>query len=205
MRIKRSYIAGAGVSGALLAGAAIVFISLVGLVSFHLWPQSRDGADALVAELDLAPSDDTPGGSVAEPSSTSSPPLAPQATGVGPGPGPTGAKGGNQNAGKHGNPGKGAKAAKGGTQATVVPPATTSPGPSAPQRATPPARSGNGGGSSAASGGATRGGSSSGHPSHPKHSKHSTSKHSTSKHSANGHGRGGRGNGYSPGSGPHGK
>ena len=113
MRIKRSYIAGAGVSGALLAGAAIVFISLVGLVSFQLWPQSRDGADALVAELDLAPSGDTSGSSVAAPSSTSSPPLAPQATAVGPGPGPTGAKGGNQNAGKHGNPGKGAQGGEG--------------------------------------------------------------------------------------------
>jgi translation initiation factor IF-2 len=38
-RIQQSYVSGAGASGALLAGALIGFIALVGLVSFNSWPQ----------------------------------------------------------------------------------------------------------------------------------------------------------------------
>jgi hypothetical protein len=37
-----SFIVGIGASGAVLAGAAIVFVTLVGLVSFNVWPTSKD-------------------------------------------------------------------------------------------------------------------------------------------------------------------
>jgi hypothetical protein len=49
-----SLIVGAGTSGALLAGAAIVFISLVGLVSFNVWPSARDSSGAGSVELRAA-------------------------------------------------------------------------------------------------------------------------------------------------------
>ena len=42
-KTPESFIVGIGASGALLAGAAIVFVTLVGLVSFNVWPSS-DGA-----------------------------------------------------------------------------------------------------------------------------------------------------------------
>jgi hypothetical protein len=55
-RIAQSYIAGIGVSGALLAGAVVGFVFMVGAVSFDVWPSSidRDGSDdksLAVAEL----------------------------------------------------------------------------------------------------------------------------------------------------------
>ena len=49
-----SLIVGVGASGALLAGAAIVFITLVGLVSFNVWPSSRDGVSIPNIELQAA-------------------------------------------------------------------------------------------------------------------------------------------------------
>src|SRR6476620_3941398 len=39
-RIEQRYVHGVGASGALLAGALIAFISVVGLVSLALWPSS---------------------------------------------------------------------------------------------------------------------------------------------------------------------
>ncbi|MCE3265669.1 MAG: hypothetical protein K0S15_378, partial [Solirubrobacterales bacterium] len=55
-RIAQSYIAGIGVSGALLAGAVVGFVFMVGAVSFDVWPSSidRDGSNdksLAVAEL----------------------------------------------------------------------------------------------------------------------------------------------------------
>src|SRR5690349_8905016 len=38
MRATRAYIAGAGTTGSLLAGAAIVFVLASALVAFHGWP-----------------------------------------------------------------------------------------------------------------------------------------------------------------------
>lgn len=42
-RTTHSYIAGIGASGALVAGAAITLVSLIGLVSFDLWPAPPGG------------------------------------------------------------------------------------------------------------------------------------------------------------------
>jgi hypothetical protein len=41
-KTPENFIVGVGASGALLAGAAIVFVTLVGVVSFNFWPSSRD-------------------------------------------------------------------------------------------------------------------------------------------------------------------
>jgi hypothetical protein len=49
-----SLIVGVGASGALLAGAAIVFITLLGLVSFNVWPTARDGSAIDNVELQAA-------------------------------------------------------------------------------------------------------------------------------------------------------
>lgn len=46
-----SLIVGVGASGALLAGAAIVFITLLGLVSFNVWPAARGGSAVDNVEL----------------------------------------------------------------------------------------------------------------------------------------------------------
>lgn len=54
-KTAQSYIAGIGASGALLAGAVVTFVFLVGTVSFEVWPaasNSDGGTDSLgVAEL----------------------------------------------------------------------------------------------------------------------------------------------------------
>lgn len=54
-RIAQSYLAGIGASGALLAGAVVTFVFLVGTVSFEVWPAASDrgsGAESLpVAQL----------------------------------------------------------------------------------------------------------------------------------------------------------
>src|SRR3954451_18202965 len=39
-RTSESFIVGIGASGGLLAGAAIVFVTLVGIVSFNVWPSA---------------------------------------------------------------------------------------------------------------------------------------------------------------------
>jgi len=52
---RRSYLAGIGASGALLAGAVVTFVFLVGTVSFEVWPEASErdsGTESLgVAEL----------------------------------------------------------------------------------------------------------------------------------------------------------
>jgi hypothetical protein len=50
-KTPESFIVGVGASGALLAGAAIVFVTLVGLVSFNVWPSSEVGAGGGAIEL----------------------------------------------------------------------------------------------------------------------------------------------------------
>ena len=54
-KTAQSYIAGIGASGALLAGAVVTFVFLVGTVSFEVWPAASNGdgrTDSLgVAEL----------------------------------------------------------------------------------------------------------------------------------------------------------
>src|SRR5262245_48019933 len=39
-RTAETYIAGLGASGALLAGAGVIFIMVVGIVTFNAWPQA---------------------------------------------------------------------------------------------------------------------------------------------------------------------
>lgn len=53
-KAERAYIAGAGASGAVLAGAAIVFISVVGLVSSTEWPDSDHRIEPVNSSLDPA-------------------------------------------------------------------------------------------------------------------------------------------------------
>lgn len=54
-KTAQSYIAGIGASGALLAGAVVTFVFLVGAVSFEVWPEASErdsGTETLgVAEL----------------------------------------------------------------------------------------------------------------------------------------------------------
>ena len=54
-KTAQSYIAGIGASGALLAGAVVTFVFLVGTVSFEVWPEASErdsGTESLgVAEL----------------------------------------------------------------------------------------------------------------------------------------------------------
>src|SRR4051794_41709612 len=64
-----SFIVGVGASGALLAGAAIVFVTLVGLVSFNVWPTGRDFTVAGNVELSSPTPNASAGGTSAPPSS----------------------------------------------------------------------------------------------------------------------------------------
>ena len=60
-KTAQSYIAGIGASGALLAGAVVTFVFLVGTVSFEVWPAASDGGGTTnslgVAELNGAGGD----------------------------------------------------------------------------------------------------------------------------------------------------
>ncbi|HEY3192139.1 MAG TPA: hypothetical protein VGJ61_05085, partial [Solirubrobacterales bacterium] len=51
---RESFIVGVGAPGALLAGAAIVFVTLVGLVSFNVWPSHTGGTADGNLELSAA-------------------------------------------------------------------------------------------------------------------------------------------------------
>jgi hypothetical protein len=55
-KTPESLIVGVGASGALLAGAAIVFITLLGLVSFNVWPAGRGGSAVGNVELQVSSS-----------------------------------------------------------------------------------------------------------------------------------------------------
>src|SRR3954469_23163405 len=62
-RTPENFIVGIGASGTLLAGAAILFITLVGLASFKIWPSSRDLAPPVGGNVELSPATATPHGS----------------------------------------------------------------------------------------------------------------------------------------------
>jgi hypothetical protein len=67
-KTTETYLAGIGATGALLAGAAIVFVTLVGLTSFDVWPGGGgDGQDVAggSAPVELAPTGPAPGSSPA--------------------------------------------------------------------------------------------------------------------------------------------
>ena len=53
-KTPESFLVGVGASGALLAGAAIAFISLVGMVSFDVWPSSLDSTPGNQVDLGTA-------------------------------------------------------------------------------------------------------------------------------------------------------
>jgi hypothetical protein len=61
-RTTQTYILGIGASGALLAGAGVTLISLVGLVSFDVWPGTPSSAVPEEAQLNLGG-----GGAVTQP------------------------------------------------------------------------------------------------------------------------------------------
>ena len=115
-----SFIVGIGASGALLAGAAIVFVTLVGLVSFNVWPTGHEISVDGNVELSQA----TAGGSAANaaaPVSATAGQLASTAVPVASGGGGAsngGAGNGGQGGGNGGKP-------KGGLNAP--PPATAPP------------------------------------------------------------------------------
>jgi hypothetical protein len=123
-----SFIVGIGASGALLAGAAIVFVTLVGLVSFNVWPKVA----ALPVNQNVELSTATPNSSSAgatTPVSSAAGQLASTSTGTGSsaaGTG-TGAAGGGGGTGDQGTGGGNGGQPKGGLS---NPPATTpAPGP----------------------------------------------------------------------------
>jgi hypothetical protein len=60
-RTPENFIVGVGASGALLAGAAIAFISLVGMVSFDVWPSSLDSPPGDRIDLGAAIAQAQPG------------------------------------------------------------------------------------------------------------------------------------------------
>ncbi|MGA9636769.1 MAG: hypothetical protein WBQ41_16145, partial [Solirubrobacterales bacterium] len=124
-RTPESFIVGVGASGALLASAAIVFVTLVGLVSFNVWPSGREVSVDGNVEL----SNPTPGGAQtrgAAPLSAAAGQLASTAVGSGSGTGTgsgAGGRGHAQAGGNGGNP-KGSRPKSGvtGPQSTTTPP-----------------------------------------------------------------------------------
>jgi len=152
-----SFIVGIGASGALLAGAAIVFVTLVGLVSFNVWPTGRDFTVAGNVELS-SPTPNASAGGTSAPPSTASGQIASSsaggATAVG---GSRGVTGGNGQSG--GGDGKGGNPKSGGRQ-----PQTTT---------TPPTEVTNTGSGSAPSAPGTASKS----PAHPVHPSHPNTPH----------------------------
>jgi hypothetical protein len=147
-----SFIVGIGASGALLASAAIVFVTLVGLVSFNVWPTGNEGSVGVNVELSGATPSSAPS-AASVPVSAAAGQVASTSVPVG------SAVGGNAGAGDNGQ-GGGAKDSnpKGGV---------TSP----PVTATPPSTgdTGDSGGDTSAPGTATK---SPAHPVHPAHPEH---------------------------------
>jgi hypothetical protein len=121
-----SFIVGIGASGALLAGAAIVFVTLVGLVSFNVWPTGAAFPAEQNVELSTATPTGSSAGTATAPVSAASGQLASTSTGTGSnvtGTGSTGVGGANG--------GQGTAGGKGGQpQGTLTHPPATAPAPS---------------------------------------------------------------------------
>jgi hypothetical protein len=128
-----------GASGALLAGAAIVFITLLGLVSFNVWPAGRGGSAVDNVELPASASGashgaGTPVGAASGQLASTGPSFAARSTDDARG----GDGGGGDNArasgGKRGGGGGGggsqARASSGTSGGSEQPPATTAVTPS---------------------------------------------------------------------------
>src|SRR4051794_25796108 len=80
---NESFIVGVGASGALLAGAAIVFVTLVGLVSFNVWPTGQELSVDSSVELSAATPGGSSGGTATTPVSAAAGQLASTSTGGG--------------------------------------------------------------------------------------------------------------------------
>jgi hypothetical protein len=116
-----SFIVGIGASGALLASAAIVFVTLVGLVSFNVWPKGSEGSVDRNVELSNA----TPGNSAsasAAPAPVSA--ASGQAASTSVAAGTTGSGG---NAGGNGGQSGGAKGGQPKAGSTIQPTTTIPP------------------------------------------------------------------------------
>ena len=125
-----SFIVGVGASGALLAGAAIVFVSLVGLVSFNVWPTAQDASTDGNVELSAA-TPRAPAHSTVVPVSAAAGQLAAaNVGGTGGTAGTGGSGGGNGNGGNGGNTGGNGKPKP--SPAPTPPNATPTPTPTPP-------------------------------------------------------------------------
>jgi hypothetical protein len=108
-----TYLAGIGTSGALVAGAAIVFVISVGAASFDVWPGGGDNGSPSGGVVELGPAGPGLGPDIAQVVPT---PVAPSgaavtpAAGAGGGAGGGGGAGNGDGAGGGGNQGTGGKA-----------------------------------------------------------------------------------------------
>ncbi len=185
-----SFIVGIGAAGALLAGAAIVFVTLVGIVSFNVWPTGSEGSVNANVELSSA----KPGGSSAKSAAPVSAAAGQLASTSVPGGQAGGGSGSPQSGGNGGSKGGNVGQPKGGL---TNPPATTT---------TPPT---SGSGDTSGSGGdgqvpstATK------DPAHPVHPAHPDTSHGNVDNGTNGKENPGTGNdsdGVITGKGPFGR
>jgi len=138
-RIEQRYVHGVGASGALLAGALIAFISVVGIVSLALWPSAVDTGVAIdpgipiprLAATDNGPSDNGTGSlsstTVTTPLATAQAVTAPAVPAPAAHPNGKPSPGGGNHKGKHqGAGGNGVTPGTNGGQITVVQPTTPS-------------------------------------------------------------------------------
>jgi uncharacterized membrane protein YgcG len=164
-KIEQLYVNGVGATGALLAAASIVFISLLGLVSSQMWPQSGD-LNAIVGQVDLGAV--TQGTSSATqtpapaPAATVAPKPAKPAVGTSPQQkashnGGTGQTDKGPGQGKQDDPVQGGSNPQTGSQETATPPADTSPGNSRGSVSGPSSREGASSADTAKGGGNTGG------------------------------------------------
>ncbi len=192
-KVKQAYIAGAGVSGGLLAGAAIVFISLVGLVSSTVWPESDHRLSPMNAVLDPVRGPESREIPAAAPPAPA--PAPPPAASVSPPATPASAASPKTNAGKSADQRGGARksGSTGDTKVTTAPPATVASTPDSSN----PSRSGETG----SSGGTARSGHDSGSGGSVKRAtgKSSVTKQGKGKRSAGARGRGSNGHGQARG------
>jgi hypothetical protein len=124
-----SFIVGVGASGALLAGAAIVFVTLVGLVSFNVWPTGAALLADQNVELSTATPNSSSAGTATAPVNAASGQLASTSTGTGSS--ATGTGSGTSSAGGGGGNGdQGTGGGKGGQpKANLTNPPATNPAP----------------------------------------------------------------------------
>src|SRR3954453_22975729 len=74
-KTQESFIVGVGASGGLLAGAAIVFVTLIGVVSFNVWP-SAAGIIPSGGNVELSPGPPAAGGGPPGPTGGGGAPLS---------------------------------------------------------------------------------------------------------------------------------